>query len=640
MVGGRIDYKEIGLKVGLEIHQQLATKKKLFCPCEKFQSDTFELSFERRLRPTQSELGQVDPAAMFEFKKGKMIRYRANRESSCLVEADEEPPHDLNMEAVESALIVALALNSNIVDELHTMRKIVIDGSNTTGFQRTIIVALGGSLKTRDREVEVQTICLEEDAARLTEDSKDFREYCLDRLCVPLVEIALAPVEGSPQEVQEIALSLGRLLRATKRVARGLGTIRQDINVSTKGGRVVEVKGIQKLDMISKIVEFEALRQRGLMEIKEELEKRGVKPEDVVHPIDVMDIFEDTECKIIKQAIKEGGIVLVVRLKGFSGLLGYEPYPEIRLGKEMAEMVRFYGLGGVYHSDELPRYGITIDEVESLKRRLEMSDEDGFVLLAGPKDRAEDAMMAIVERAKDALQGVPYETCGPTPDGKTRYIRPRPGPARMYPETDIPPITVTRELLSRLEKEVPKPWEEQIEDYMSKYGLSHKLALQVFDSEYSDLFRAIVSKTKIQPSVVAATLTEMLISLSRDGFNTDRLDESTLTELFLSLDKGRISKEAIPQILELFLEEKVGSIKDVIKKLGIVTISEEELLQLIRRIVRESEELIRERGERSFSIIMGKVMNIVRGRADGAKVGALLKNEIENVMKEEHDSSE
>ncbi len=635
-----IDYKEIGLKVGLEIHQQLATKRKLFCQCEKFQSDKSEFSFERRLRPTQSELGQVDPAAMFEFKKGRMIKYQVNRESACLVEADEEPPHDLNMEAVESALIVALALNSKIVDELHTMRKLVIDGSNTTGFQRTIIVALGGVLKTIAREVDVQTICLEEDAARLTKDSKNFREYWLDRLCVPLVEIALAPVEESPHKVQEIALSLGRLLRATKRVARGLGTIRQDINVSIKEGAVVEVKGIQKLDMISKIVEFEATRQTGLIKIKEALEKKNVKPEDVGHPINVTSLFKNTECKRIKQAIKEKGIALAIRLKGFSGLLSYEPYPEIRLGKEMAEIVRFYGLGGIYHSDELPGYGITIDKVENLRRMLEMSEEDGFVLLAGPKDSAEDGMMAIVERAKDALQGVPYETRGPTPDGKTKFIRPRPGPARMYPETDIPPIAITKDLLSKLKKDVPKPWEEQIKEFMSKYGLSQKLAIQIFDSEFSEFFKTIASKTKIQPSVIAATLTETLISLSRSGFNIDLLKESTLTELFLNLDKGMISKEAIPEILEVVLEGKVERIEDVIKKLGIVTISEAELLQLIRKIVIENKILIKDKGERSFSIIMGKVMNIVRGRADGAKVGAFLKNEIENVMKEEEGITE
>lgn len=630
-----IDYKGIGLKVGLEIHQQLATKNKLFCHCEEFQSDEFDFLFIRRLRPTQSELGQVDPAAMFEFKKGKMIKYHANRRSSCLVEADEEPPHDLNMEAVESALIVALALKSKVVDELHTMRKIVIDGSNTTGFQRTIIVALGGSIKTKNRDVAVQTISLEEDAARLLGDHEGYREYCLDRLCVPLVEIALAPVEGSPEEIQEIALSLGRLLRATRRVARGLGTIRQDINVSIKGGKTVEVKGIQKLDLISKIVEFEASRQLGLMKIKNELEKRGVKQEDIGSPLEVTKIFKDTECDLIRKVIEKDGTVLSLKLKGFSGLLGYEPYPDIRLGKEMAELVRFYGLGGIFHSDELPGYGIKMSEIESLKKMLETSNEDAFIILAGPKDTIFDAMMTIIERAKDALQGVPYETRGPTPDGKTKFIRPRPGPARMYPETDIPPIPITKELLLKLEKEVPKPWEEQIEDYISKYGLSQKLAQKVFDSEFSELFEVIASKTKVQPSFIAATLTETLVSLSRAGFDINRLDEKDLIELFLSLDEGKISKEALPQVLEVFLKGEVKSVEDAIKKLGIVTISDDELSQIVKEIVQENKELIKEKGERSFSILMGKIMNVVRGRVDGAKVGTVLKKRIENVTKEQ-----
>ncbi|MEM3382595.1 MAG: Glu-tRNA(Gln) amidotransferase subunit GatE [Nitrososphaerales archaeon] len=629
-----IDYKSIGLKVGLEIHQQLATKKKLFCHCEEFQSNEFEFSFIRRLRPTQSELGQMDPAAMFEFKKGKMIKYHANRKSACLVEADEEPPHDLNMEAVESALIVALALNSNIVDELHTMRKIVIDGSNTTGFQRTIIVALGGSLKTKDRVIPVQTICLEEDAARLFLDHENYREYCLDRLCVPLVEIALAPVEGSPEEIQEIALSLGRLLRATKRVARGLGTIRQDINISIKGGNVVEVKGIQKLDLISKIVEFEAMRQKGLMEIKDELEKRGVKKEDIDSPLDVTEIFKDTECNLIKRVIEQDGIVLALKLKGFSGILGYEPYPNVRLGKEIAEIVRFYGLGGIFHSDELPGYGIKNKEIESLKKILKISDNDAFVILAGQKDNIFDAMMAIIERVKDALQGVPYETRGPTPDGKTKFIRPRPGPARMYPETDIPPIPITKELLQKIEKEVPKPWEEKIEEYVLKYGLSHELAQKVFDSGYSELFEMIASKTKVQPSFIAATLTETLVSLSRAGFDTNIINENDFMELFSSIDEGNISKEALPQVLEVFLKGEVKNIKEAIKKLGIVKISDDELSKIVENIVQDSKELIEEKGERSFSILMGKVMSIVRGRADGAKVGILLKKRIENVMKE------
>jgi glutamyl-tRNA(Gln) amidotransferase subunit E len=243
-------------------------------------------------------------------------------------------------------------------------------------------------------------------------------------------------------------------------------------------------------------------------------------------------------------------------------------------------------------------------------------------------------MTAIIERARAALQGVPYETRGPTPDGKTRFIRPRPGPARMYPETDIPPIPITKELLLKLKKQVPKPWEEQIEDYVSRYGLSYKLAPKVFDSEYSEIFEIIASKTKVQPSFIAATLTETLVSLSRDGFDINSLDEKDLMELFLRLDEGKISKEALPQVLEVFLKGEATSIEEAIKRLGIVTISDDELSQIIEKIVQESKELIKEKGERSFSVLMGKAMNIVRGRVDGAKVGAVLKKRIENVVKE------
>lgn len=256
-----IDYHKIGLKAGLEVHQQLDTGSKLFCSCKPhlFKGEP-EITFIRRLRPTQSELGQIDPAALFEFQKGVKILYQATRDTACLVEMDEEPPHDLNREAVEIALIVALMIGARPVDEIHVMRKTVIDGSNTTGFQRTCVVAIGGELYVEKKRIPIEHISVEEDAARKTGQEGTIIKYRIDRLGIPLIEVATAPVIYTPEEAEKTALTIGRILRATQRVRRGLGTIRQDLNVSIRDGALIEIKGVQELELVSKIIENEVQR--------------------------------------------------------------------------------------------------------------------------------------------------------------------------------------------------------------------------------------------------------------------------------------------------------------------------------------------------------------------------------------------
>lgn len=274
-----IDYNRVGLKVGLEIHQQLDTKAKLFCQCktELFKGEP-EITFIRRLRPTQSELGQIDPAAYFEFQKGVKILYEANRETSCLVEMDEEPPHLLNTEAVEIALTVALMLKAKPVDEIHVMRKTVIDGSNTTGFQRTCVIALKGEITTGEKTIPIEHISLEEDAARkMGEEEDNTIRYRIDRLGIPLIEIATAPAINTPKEAGEVALAIGRILRATGKVKRGLGTIRQDLNISIAEGALTEIKGVQELELLPLVVEYEVQRQLNLIEISKELQKKRRK---------------------------------------------------------------------------------------------------------------------------------------------------------------------------------------------------------------------------------------------------------------------------------------------------------------------------------------------------------------------------
>jgi len=628
------DAAKINLKVGLEIHQQIASSTKLFCSCSNFESKEFPSEFVRKLRPTQSELGQVDAAALFEFQKAKTIRYRANNESACLVETDEEPPHEVSNDALDIALTISALLRSRVLDEVHVMRKIVIDGSNTAGFQRTMIVALGGELSAGSLKVGVQGISLEEDAARLLGEVEGVREYGLDRLCVPLVEVALAPISGSAKEAQDVALALGRLMRSTKKVARGLGTIRQDVNVSIIGGKVVEVKGVQKLDLIGKVVEFEAQRQLALVKISEELRKRGVKQTDFdIEPLELTEMFESSKNAVIKKALASNGCVYGLRMKGLGGLLGYEPQEGVRLGRELADLVRFYGLGGLFHSDELPAYGITEDDVIVVKKRLQIKGDDAFILLSGPRSNISVAMDALIDRAKYALVGVPAETRGPTPEGKTRFIRPRPGSARMYPETDIPPIVITKETIERVQNSLPQSWEAQIEYYANKYQLSTKLAVQVYDSDYADLFEGIASATKVQPSFIAATLTEMIVGIAREGFDTSRISSEQIKEIFDKVEKGEFAKESVQPILESLAKEEVSSVSDAVNKLAIRSISSEELGKIISKTINDNSALIKQRGEDAFKALMGTVMAQVRGRADGQLVSKTLRDRLKEALR-------
>src|SRR3990170_1697338 len=548
------DYGKLGLRVGLEIHQQLNTAGKLFCGCKPdLFKDEPEITFLRQLRPTQSELGQIDPAAYFEFQKGVRILYEANRATSCLVEMDDEPPHNLNSEAVEIALTTALMVNADPADEIHVMRKTVIDGSNTTGFQRTCVIALNGEVEVEGKKVPIQLIALEEDAARKIgeENGGKIIHYRIDRLGIPLIEVATAPVLYTPQEAEKTALAIGRILRATGRVKRGLGTIRQDVNISIPNGALIEIKGVQELELLSKVVEYEVQRQLNLIKIRDELQHRGVSENAFSNDfVDVTSVFRKTECKVVRKALEENKQVLAVKLPLFAGLLKVELMSGIRLGTEMADRARFWGrVAGIFHTDELPAYGIKADEVNELKKSMNANEQDAVVFVADTLENATDALKAVTERARETLKTIPEETRAANPDGTTRYMRPRPGAARMYPETDVPPIQVTDDYLARLKAKLPELPERKMTRLMKEYGLNQKLAKQVLDSEYAQLFETVVKETKVSPTVVAAALTETFKSLRREGLEIQNISDHQILELFKLIANGKATKEAVPDIV-------------------------------------------------------------------------------------------
>jgi glutamyl-tRNA(Gln) amidotransferase subunit E len=630
-----MDYKKICLKVGIEVHQELATKHKLFCGCPPTLSDAEpEFRFLRRLRPSQSELGEFDPAALFEFLKGKTIQYEGDRATICLVEMDEEPPGPLDPETLDLTLSFALMVGSRPIDEVHVMRKTVVDGSNTGGFQRTCVVSLGGGVVVDGKRYGIQQISLEEDAARNVGEEGSIMRYRLDRLGIPLMEIATAPDMHDPAEVQAVALRIGGILRATGKVRRGLGTIRQDVNVSIMRGKVVEIKGVQDLPLMPTIVEYEAQRQWNLLEIRDELLKRGVTPADIVDKqLDASPIFKATESKILKAALKNGGVVKAVKLPGFAGLTSRELCPNRRLGTEMSDHAKFRGgVKGIFHTDELPGYSITQAEIDALRGLVGAAEGDAVIIVADEAEKAQRALTAVVERAKEVFNGIPLETRAANPDGTTRFTRPRPGAARMYPETDVKAITITPEHLTRLGERLPEMPEVKLKRFQKDYGLNEKLAKQIIDSEHTSLFEELTRDYKALTTLVAVTVTEELKKLQRDGVPIEALTDEAIRGTFRLVASGETVKESVPTILSWLAQNPSKPAKAAIAALGIGLLSEAQLSSIIVAKIEASKELVAKMGEKAVGPIMGMVMSEVRGKAKAADVQAMISSKLKEAI--------
>jgi len=477
-----MDYKKIGLKCGLEIHRQLDTKFKLFCDCSTKMVEKKPLMIiKRKQHPVLSELSEIDVAAQYEYLKDRIFHYQVFNEESCLVETDSEPIHPLNQEALEIALQIALLLKCKIPEELHIMRKNLIDGSDVSAFQRTLIIGLDGFLEYNGRKVEITHVALEEDAASIVEEDGKNVTYKLSRLGVPLVEIGTGLLIGyTPEEVEEIAYLIGMTCRSTGRVKRGIGTVRQDVNVSIKHGARVEIKGVQELGLISKIIQLEVQRQMSVPKVKKEV------------------------------------------------------------------------------------------------------------------------------RAAN-------------PDGTTKFTRPLPGAARMYPETDIPPIPIEKKMIRKLKRNLPESWIKKIKRFKKKLNLSDELAKQVIRSDYLELFEKIVKKYRVNPSVAANVFVSTLKDLKkRENVRVEKIEDEDFEELFKLLKERKLMKESIPDILKYKVKHPKQPMIVGIKKLGLQVISNDELMRIVKKVIKKN------KGKPEGKII-GLIMSRVRGRVKSENVVRIVK---------------
>lgn len=609
-----MDYKTLGLVAGIEIHQQLDTAEKLFCHCPTTLRDTPEHcgEFCRYLRATVSEMGEIDRAAREEMKHDRLFHYYAY-DTTCLVENDEEPPAPVNNEALSVCLTIAKMFGMTPVPQVHTMRKLVIDGSNTSGFQRTALVAFNGALPGGGR---IETICLEEEAAQRVKDEV----FSLDRLGIPLVEITTAPDMHTPEDVQKVAEYIGMVLRSTGKVKRGLGTIRQDVNISIAAGARVEIKGVQELDLITEVVRREVQRQQNLLAIRDELTKRGARVEPT-RGTDVTALFCETKSAVLKKAKRISAVVL----KGFSGLVGREIQPDRRLGSEISDYAKKCGVGGIFHTDELPAYGVTAEEVARLRAEMHAEEQDCVILVAGSSEKQADcAIGQVITRARMALadKPVPEETRKMLESGSTAYMRPLPGAARMYPETDVLPVLIDDARWGALV--IPELLIVKADRFAASYGIERNYALQLASSDRLPLFEQAV-KEGIRPKLAAFTILSTITELRRDGVDITRIPERAYFDTWHAVEDGKAAREAIPDIFRSIA--KGSSFTDALTKLA-PSVSRDELEALIRKIIEQRKDFIAQKGGGALGPLMGVVMKEVRGSVDGKIVSEILKKEI------------
>ncbi|MBI5001949.1 Glu-tRNA(Gln) amidotransferase subunit GatE [Candidatus Woesearchaeota archaeon] len=596
-----------GLKVGLEIHQQVAGKK-LFCNCPAelaTEDEKPNLIVKRFLRAVVGETGEIDIAAAHEQKKQKYFLYNCYDAYNCLVDIDEEPPQPINKEALETALVVAQLLHAHIVDEIQVMRKTVVDGSNTTGFQRTSLVAQNGFIEVDGRKIGVDTICLEEDSAKIVERKGDFDVYDLSRLGVPLIEIATDASIDSPELAQKVAEKIGMVLRSTGKVKRGLGTIRQDVNVSITGGQRVEIKGAQDLKLVPTIVKNEMQRQQTLLDVQKQLGKFAIEKDF----IDVTPVLEKCSSKIVQNILNENGVIYGLKLDGFAGLLGKETMPGKRIGSELSMYAKAAaGVGGLFHSDELPKYGIEQEYVDLVKKKLGCGVKDGFVIIADQREKVLRALEAVYDRVLSLQHGVLKEVRNAHEDGTTSFMRPIPGASRMYPETDVMPLVAD---VSDLK--LPKLLEESSADFV-KLGLAKDLADLIAKSGKAAVFEKWIAQfSQLKPAFIAETMIPKIREVKRKyNVEIEKITDEKLEEVFAQLDKGSVPKEALDDVLlDLAKEETCDFSK-------YQSMNDAALENILKKIVADGKGA-------PLGTLMGFAMKELRGKADGKKINEILR---------------
>ena len=619
------DYAALGMKSGLEIHQQLATSKKLFCRCPVIRpySEEYNAEILRHMRPTLSELGEYDGTALMEFKTKKEIIYQIHQDTVCTYEMDDTPPFELNQEALDIALEVTMLLNCNLVSEVHIARKQYLDGSIPTGFQRTTILGVDGWIPYKGKRIGIIQLGLEEDACREVSDVEHLRTYRTDRLGIPLIETVTYADMRTPHEVADVAQVLRRLARSTGKVHTGIGAARQDVNVSIEGGRRVEIKGVCRIPLIPLLVHNEAYRQAALLDIKRELARRRITQTSFqADTFNVGELVAGTHYYPLAKALQKNLEVRAVALRGYRGILSTRTQPETTFAKEISDRVRVIAcldrLPNIAHSD---MEGETLSSAEwtKIKKHARKGDNDVIIVVWGNHRDVETGAKEIAIRAREALDGVPNETRQALPDGTHGFERILPGPDRMYPDTDLPPLAITEDRIQKIRSIMAeRPWDR--EERYRGMGLSPETAARLAISNERHLFDRAVKETNHPPKLLASLFINRIRELRRDGKLPAACDERILSTLKAALAHGIAGENLVP-LIEKTCGPGALEPEAAIKALGIE--SPQTIEKEIAAFLRKTELPKIERGKLKRHA-MGLVMTAFRGKLPGSTISDIV----------------
>ncbi len=645
-----IDYAEVGLIAGLEVHQQLLTERKMFCHCPaRRYTDTHDGEVLRHMRPTLSELGEYDGTALMEFKTKKNIIYLLHEENVCTYEMDDTPPFLVNQQAVDVAIEQCLMLGCDIVDEVHIARKQYLDGSIPTGFQRTAIVGVNGRLPFRGREISITQVSVEEDSCREISDKGHLIVWRTDRLGMPLIETVTGPDLRTPEEVADAILLVGRVCRSTGHVRVGLGASRQDVNVSVRGGRRVEIKGVPKAGWAPRLVHGEAIRQGNLLKLRAELQRRGCTTPDsiAISHAEVTSLFAQSQMACLTAAgwerfVRDGQrrpgfelgngpfCVRAIRIKGLAGTLSWPTQPDCIFAHELAGRIRVIaGLDErpiLLHSERWPDYHGSLQDLRRVRTHLRCNPEDALIVVWGPEEDTITAANEVRLRYVDAIGGVPNETRQPFADGSTDFERILPGPDRMYPDTDSPPTRVTRERVDGLRAALaPRPWDREAR--YSAAGVPSSTTHFLIRRGAAQVVDQVVERCQAPVKQACVLFGERLKGLRRAGVAVDAIPTERWCQLFQAACAQPVLWQACDEIVRAMAAAPQTPVTALVaeRRLGVAPDGWKDQVKMAVQAAAAG--LYASAADRLFRFAMGLAMRELRGRVPALQVADAVRTE-------------